>query len=88
MGWVGVNDLFETKPKSQQELVYEFIKSRGRILTHELNEFGIRAHINSVQSRARELKAKDLIWHIRPGLMEAIYPHSHEICWSVYPADK
>jgi hypothetical protein len=82
-----MEDLFKKKP-TQWELVYEFVKVKGRVLTHELNEFGTMAHINSVQSRARELKKRGMIWHIREDLMQSIFPRSKEEAWSVFNADR
>jgi hypothetical protein len=79
-------DLFE-KP-TQKDIIYAFIKSRGRILSHELNEYACIVRINCPSSRARELKAEGKIWHIREDLMPAIYPHSKEIGWSTYEADR
>jgi hypothetical protein len=81
------NDLF-TPALTQKEQVYEFIKSRGRVLSHELNEFGVKNRINNPGTRARELKEDLKIWHVKNSVMQTVYPNSKEICWSVYPADK
>jgi hypothetical protein len=80
-------DLFLRKP-TQKELVYEFIKSKGRVKTHELNAFGIANNINSVQSRARELKAELKIWRVREDLRDVFYPNIKEDVWSVYESDR
>lgn len=82
-----MTDLF-LKPLTQKEQIYEFIKSRGRILSHELNAFALSRCINCPGSRARELKAEGKIWHIREDLMPCIFPKSKEEAWSVFPADK
>jgi phosphopantetheinyl transferase len=80
-------DLF-LKPPTQKEQVYAFIKSRGRVLTHELNAFGVEHCINSAQSRARELKAEGKIWRVREDLRVIILGKDcKEEAWSVYPAD-
>ena len=80
-------DLF-TRPQTQCEQVYAFIKGRGRVLSHELNQFALQNKIGCPGTRARELKAKGLIWHIRGDLMTCIYPHSKEEAWSTHIADK
>ncbi len=51
-------DLFH-KP-TQCEEIYDFIKSKGRVLTNELNHFADIVHINNPGGRARELKAISL----------------------------
>lgn len=80
-------DLFLIKP-TQKELIYEFIKKRGRVLSHELNAFALEYHINCPGSRARELKAEGRIWYIKEDVMICAYPHSKEIGWSIYEADR
>lgn len=80
-------DLF-LKPLTQKEKVYAFIKSKGRVKTHDLNAFGNDNYINSVQSRARELKAEGKIWRIRDDLVTVFYGKCKEEIWSVYEADK
>ncbi len=82
-----LTDLF-ARPLTQKEQVYEFIRERGRVKTHELNAFGISHYINSVQSRARELKAEGKIWRMRQDLKEMIYKDCKEEIWSVYEADR
>jgi hypothetical protein len=74
--------------KTQKERVYEFIKARGRVFTHELNAFGIQAGINSVQSRARELKADGKIWRMKDSIKLCFAPNSKEEIWSVYESDR
>lgn len=82
------NDLFIAQPKTQCEKVYEFIKSRGRVLSHELNEFALNNYIGCPGSRVRELKAQGKVWHIRPAVMACVYPKSKEIGWSIYESDR
>jgi len=80
-------DLFATKP-TQKDLVYEFVKSHGRVWTHQLNAFGLANNINSVGSRARELKAEGKIWRVSDHLMKCLYPNAKEEVWSTHEADK
>lgn len=80
-------DLFQA-PKTQSERVYEFIKSHGRIPTHALNQFGVQACINSVQSRARELKARGKIWRVKEAVRICLDPKGKEEWWSIYEADR
>jgi len=80
-------DLF-TKPKTQQQQVYEFIAQKGRRFTHELNELGINHHINDPQTRARELARKGKIWRVRKELAKLFWPGSKEEAWSILPEDK
>jgi hypothetical protein len=80
-------DLFH-KP-TQCEEIYEFIKLRGRVLTHELNHYADIIHINNPGGRARELKAKGKIWRMRKDILEMVYGKDcKEECWSVVLADK
>jgi hypothetical protein len=86
-----MTDLFSTpKPKrTQKEQVYDFIKSNGRVPTHELNAFGLRESINSVQSRARELKAESLIWRMSNRIKLCTqWKDSKEEVWSTYEVDR
>ena len=81
-----MQDLF-SKP-SQKDLIYEFIKSRGRVPTHELILFGVNNYINNAKERARDLKKEGKVWRIREDLRKIFYPNSKEEYWSIYPADK
>jgi hypothetical protein len=74
--------------KTQKERVYDFIRDRGRVPTHELNRFGLDNFINSVQSRARELKAEGKIWRVNDRIKLCIAPQSKEDIWSIWEADK
>jgi hypothetical protein len=81
-------DLF-ANPPTQQELIYNFIKTKGRVRSHELNEFGVLCHINNPGSRARELKAKGLIWRVKDNVKICLYDGKcNEEIWSIYLADK
>jgi len=80
-------DLF-TKPKTQQEIVYEFIQQKGRRFTHELAELSIHEHINDPYTRARELARKGKIWRVREELRKLYWPKSNEEVWSVIPEDR
>lgn len=81
-------DLFKPKP-TQKEVIYDFIKGRGRVLTHELNTFGVAYNINNPGGRARELKAEGKIWRIHPDKMIFIYGKElREEAWSCWEADK
>ena len=80
-------DLFKPKP-TQQEVIYDFIKSRGRVKSHELNEYACIMRINNPGSRARELKAKGKIWRMSDHLRKSLYPKSSEEIWSTYESDK
>ncbi len=82
-----LNDLFSAKP-TQKESVYEFIKSKGRVSTHELNAFGNIHFINSIQSRARELKKEGRIWRVKDTVKLVIAPRAKEEYWSVYEGDR
>jgi len=73
---------------TQQELVYEFIKTKGRVKTHELNEFATRTHINDPQTRARELGRAGKIWRMSKYLQTCLYGKIGEQIWSTYEADK
>ena len=79
-----MNDLF---PLTQKEQIYEYIKSKGRVFSHELNQFCVEHCINNGGSRARELKADGLIWHVRADIKMVIAPKSKEEIWSIYPSD-
>jgi len=73
---------------SQKEQIYEYIKSKGRVLTHELIMFGAVNHINDAKERARQLKGEGRIWRIREDLMPIIYGYDvKELAWSIWPAD-
>ena len=76
------------KDLTQKEKIYNFIKSRGRCLSHELNTFAVAAKINQPGTRARELKAKGKIWHIREDVMLCAYGNTREEAWSVHEADR
>ncbi len=78
-------DLFH-KP-TQQEIIYDFVKSRGRVKSHELNEYACIMRINNPGSRARELAAKGKIGRMRKDLRLIIYKDCGEEIWSVHPAD-
>ena len=78
-------DLF-VKP-TQQDIIYDFIKTRGRVKSHELNEYSCIMRINNPGSRARELAAKGKIGRMRKDLRLIIYKDCGEEIWSAYPAD-
>jgi hypothetical protein len=80
-------DLFKPKP-TQQEIIYDFIKSRGRVKSHELNEYACIMRINNPGSRARELKAEGKIWRMSDHLRKCLYKDSKEEIWSTIEADK
>jgi hypothetical protein len=80
-----MNDLF---PLTQKEQIYEYIKSKGRVFSHELNQFCVEHCINNGGSRARELKADGLIWHVRADIKMCIKKDCREEMWSVYDSDK
>ncbi len=82
-----MNDLFR-RDLIQKERIYNFIKSRGRVLSHELNTFAVSANINQPGSRARELKAEGKIWHIKDSVMLCAYGNTREEAWSVHEADR
>jgi len=73
---------------TQKERVYEFIKSQGRVFTHELNRWGDDNHINCTGTRARELKAELKIWRMNETLKKTLYPKIKEDIWSVLPEDR
>ena len=75
---------------TQQDLVYELIKSKNRVFTHELNEFACQKHIhiNNPGGRARELKAQGKIWRMDERLKKSLFPDCKEDIWSVIPEDK
>ena len=77
-----------TKPLTQKEMIYEYIKSKGRCLSHELNAFALEHYINCPGTRVRELKKENKVWHVRADLMCCIYPYSKEEAWSIYEADR
>jgi hypothetical protein len=79
-------DLFK-KPPTQQEVIYDFIKSRGRVKSHELNEYACVMRINNPGSRARELAAKGKIGRMRKDLRTIFYKDCGEEIWSIHPAD-
>ena len=70
-------DLF-ARPKTQQELIYDYIKQQGRVFSHELNAFAVQNCINNPGSRARELKAQGKIWRMSDHLMKCLYPKMGE----------
>ena len=76
------------KSPTQQDQVYEFIKGKGRAFTHEVNVWGDNNHINSSGSRARELKAKGLIWRMNREMKKLLYGDCKEEVWSVLKQDK
>jgi hypothetical protein len=79
----------ERKP-TQQEQVYEFVKSHGRVFTHELNEWACQKHIHITNpgGRAREVKAKGLIWRMDINLQKKLFPEAKDEIWSVIENDK
>ncbi len=79
-------DLFAAKP-TQQDIIYDFIKARGRVKSHELNEYSCIMRINNPGSRARELAAKGKIGRMRKDLRLMFYKDCGEEIWSAYPAD-
>jgi len=81
-------DLFNTKPKTQKMLIYDFIKTRGRVLTHELNQYALANNINQPGSRSRELKAEGKIWRINNHQMICLWPKSKEEAWSCLEVDR
>jgi hypothetical protein len=81
-------DLFPPPKMTQKEAIYDFIKRKGRCLSHELNLFCAQNFINNGGTRARELKAEGHIWHIKPEVMVCIYPRSKEEAWSIYESDR
>ena len=82
-----LTDLY-SKPLTQKNQIYEFIKSRGRAKTHEVINFGSANRINDAKERARDLKKEGKIWRMRKDLKEMFYPGCKEEIWSIYPADR
>lgn len=73
---------------TQKDLIYDFIKSKGRALTHEVIVFGVNNFINNAKERARDLKKEGKVWRMHPKVKEKLYPDCGEEIWSVIPEDK
>lgn len=82
-----MQDLY-LKPKSKKEQLYDFIKSKGRVFTHEITQWGLDHYYIEAPKRARELAQAGRIWRVRDYVTKVIAPKSREEIWSVYENDK
>lgn len=85
-GWdekeADMQDLFHNP--TQQEIVYNFIKQKGRRFTHELAQLSINNNINDPYTRARELARAGKIGRMKEDLRKRYYPLSKEEVWTIY----
>ena len=73
---------------SKKDQIYNFIKQRGRVKTHELIAFGLSIFTNRGDRYGRDLAEEGLIWRMREDLKKILYKDCKEDVWSVFPSDK
>ena len=72
---------------TQQEIVYDFIKKKGRRFTHELNQLSLNNQINDPYTRARELKRAGKIGRLKEDLKILYYGNIKEEVWTIFPEE-
>jgi len=82
-----MTDLFITTKKDQ---IYHYIKSKGRVPTHEIIAYGLSIFTNRADRYARDLAEEGKIWRVQEQVKASIreFAKSREEVWSVYESDR
>jgi len=76
-------DLFSHKLNKKEEL-FNFIRDKGVVLTHEVIEWGTKNQSNRAERNARQLAIDGKIRRVSEERMKLIYPYTvKEEAWEI-----
>ena len=77
-----------TQPKTKKEMLLDYIRSKGRVRTSDVIEWGTKNYFNRALRTAYELATEGKIWRMRQDIQRMVFGETHQRAWSTYDGDR